>query len=223
MKFKERRAILPDKRKLRNLKQYKNMSNEEFDIEFDNVFVQAMVSTTEEELEERILNNLAELGEDYDLSDMKANDRLLLRALAMAEIQLTDLEKSAYFIRQEVNQTNVIMIEKLNNTMSKLRADISKISDDLQLTRRIRKQSQELSVINYIEDLREKAHQFYKQKMLYIFCPECRYLLSTLWLLYSEEDNSINLKCKHCGHKFTQPLAGLYLRNNKNLEDVVIP
>ena len=224
MAIKDKRSVLPDKKKIRNLVQYRDMSDEDFDKEFEELMLDNMVSSTEEELEERVQENLDEMAEDYDLDDMKANDRLQLRALALAEMQLADLEKATYYIRQNVTQNNVIMIEKLNNTMSKLRSDISKISDDLQLTRRIRKQSQEANVISYIEDIKTRARKFYKERMLYVFCPECKFLLSTIWLLYpDQEHNEIHLECEHCGNKFVQPLSGLYERENKNLEDVVIP
>jgi len=218
----KQRAVLPDKRKIRNLKQYRDLTDEEFD-ELYTEEILASVSQHEEDLEDLVQSKLSELAEDYDMSDMKVNDRLQLRAMTLAEIQLEDLEKAVYVIRQDITRDNVIVIEKLNNVMAKLRSDISSISDDLQLTRHIRKRSKETSMITHLADLKVKAKKFAKERMLYIFCPECRMLLATTWLMYPDNNNKMKLDCKRCGHKWTQDLAGLYKTDNKNLEDVVIP
>jgi hypothetical protein len=217
-----KRAVLPDKRKLRNLKQYKDLTDEEFEEVYSEEIV-ASISQAEQDLEDRIEEKLTALAEDYDMSDMKINDRLQLRAMAQAEIQLEDLEQAVYMIRQDITKDNVIVIEKLNNVMAKLRSDISSISDDLQLTRHIRKQSKEANVIRHLEDLKAKAMKFYKERMLYIFCPECKMLLATTWLMYPEMNNKLKLSCDHCGHAWTQDLKGLYKRGNKNLDDVLLP
>lgn len=216
------RMVLPDKRKLRNLKQYADLSDEEFDEIWEQKLEE--IEVTPEMLEIRINERLDELAEDYDMDDMKANDRVQLRALALAMVQLEDLEQTAWKIRQKTGYQDVQILEKINKILGGLRDDITKISNDLQLTRKIRKQSRETTVLDWIADLRSKAHKFYKQRMLYIFCPECMMLLSTVWLNYSDENqNSIKLKCKRCEHKFTQDLAPLYKTDNKNLDDVVLP
>lgn len=216
-----KRMVLPDKRKIRNLKQYQDLTDEEFEEQFSDVLAQATVTRG---LEERIVKKLEDMAKDYDMEDMKSNDMVQLRALAQAEIQLEDLEGVAYQLRQEVSTETVVVLEKVNNIMSKLRNDISMIQQHLMLTRKIRKESKEASVVSYIDTIKEKAKKFYRNKMLYLFCPECRYLLSTIWLLYPENENSISLTCSHCGHKFNATLASLYSRkNNANLDDVELP
>jgi len=216
------RMVLPDKRKLRNLKQYADLSDEEFDEIWEQKLEE--IEVTPEMLEVRINERLDELAEDYDMDDMKANDRVQLRALALAMVQLEDLEQTAWKIRQKTGYQDVQILEKINKILGGLRDDITKISNDLQLTRKIRKQSRETTVLDWIADLRSKAHKFYRQRMLYIICPECRMLLSTVWLNYSDESkNSIKLKCRRCEHEFTQDLAPLYKTDNKNVEDVVLP
>ena len=219
--MKDKRMVLPDKRKYRNLKQYKDLSDEEFDKLWAEK--ERELELSPEILEQLVIKKIEELGEDYDLEDMKANDMVQLRALALAMIQLEDLEKIAWQTRQDINTQSVQVLEKINRSISTLREDISKISNDLQLTRKIRKQSRETSVINAIDDLRSKARQFYKERMLYVFCPECKMLIATAWLMYSDEDNKLKLKCERCKHSFTQDLAPLYKTDNKNLEDVILP
>lgn len=216
------RMVLPNKAKIRNLVQYRDMTDEEFDEVWGTMIQEIELSP--DILEEKVKEKLDELAIDYDMEDMKINDMAQLRSLALATIQLDDLELTAWTLRQDTNTTSVQMLEKINRILSGLRDDISKISSDLQLTRKIRKQSKESSIIDAINDLRGKARKFYRERMLYVFCPECKMLLATLWLNYSSEEyNQLQLKCKRCNNKFTQDLAPLYKMDNRNVEDVVIP
>lgn len=215
------RMTLPDKRKLRNLLQYRDMTDEEFDEMWEEKLAELELSP--EILEKRLQEKLDELAQDYDMDDMKSNDVVQLRALGLAMIQLEDLEKVAWRTRQETNYQSVQVLEKINRILSTLREDISKISNDLQLTRKIRKQSRETSVLDAINDLRSKARKFYKERMLYVFCPECKMLLATAWLAYADENNTLKLTCGRCGHTFEQDLAPLYETDNKNLEKIILP
>lgn len=216
------RMVLPNKKKIRNLVQYRDMTDDEFDKVWGEMILETSVSP--EMLEARVKEKLDDLAIDYDMEDMKINDMEQLRSLALAQIQLDDLEQTAWVVRQNTDSTSVQILEKINRILSGLRDDISKISSDLQLTRKIRKQSKESSVIDAINDLRGKARQFYRERMLYVFCPECKMLLATLWLNYSSEEyNKLQLKCVRCKHKFTQDLAPLYKTDNKNIDDIVIP
>ena len=220
--MKDKRMVLPDRRKYRNLVQYKDMTDEEFDEVWKEKIKEIELSP--EILEQLVVNKIEDLGQDYDLEDMKANDMVQLRALALAMIQLEDLEKIAWRTRQETNYESIQILEKINRVLSTLRSDISNISSDLQLTRKIRKQSREASVINAIDDLRDKARRFYRERMLYIFCDSCKMLLCTTWLMYSEnEDNFITLECNRCKNKMKVKLCDLYHTDNKNLEDLILP
>lgn len=216
------RMTLPNKAKIRNLKQYKDLTEEEFDEVWRER--EEALNISPEMLEVRVEEGLAELAEDYDMDDMKSNDMIQIRALVLAQIQLEDLEKTAFSQRQSVDSQSVQILEKVNRILGGLRKDISDISNDLQLTRKIRKQSKEASVIHALNDLKSKAHKFYKERMLYVFCPECKMLLSTIWLNYSgESKNSIELKCNRCEHVFTQELLPLYGTDNKNVDDIILP
>lgn len=217
------RMVLPNKAKLRNLKQYQGMSDEEFEEAINEL--QEDYDVSPERLEEKIKEKQNELAKDYDLSDMKANDLAQLRSMILAMIQLDELELTAFGLRKDADDAQTIQIlDKISGIQNRLIKNISDISEDLQLTRKIRKQSKEASVIDAINDLKEKARIFYKQKMLYIFCTECKMLLSTLWLNYPDSQvNNIKLKCERCNHVEEIELAPLYETDNKNLDDVVIP
>ncbi len=217
----EERMTLPNKAKIRNLKQYKDLTDDEFEEMWEER--ERALSISPEVLEKRVNEGQSDLADDYDMDDMKSNDMIQIRALVLAQIQLEDLEQTAFSLRQNVDHQSVQILEKVNRILGGLRRDISEISNDLQLTRKIRKQSKEASVIDALNDLKSKAHKFYKQKMLYIFCQECKMLLATVWLAYPETENYLTVTCDRCKHELKQELSMLYEKDNKNLDDVVIP
>jgi hypothetical protein len=190
----DRRLTLPDKKKIRNLKQYKNMSEEEFEEIWEKKITNSVFPI---EFEKRIDRKLKEFEDDYDLSDLKVNDKLVLRALIQSILTLEDLEKVVFEIRKEGfdDIDNVLKLEKISTVMNKLRNDISNMQTDLKITRKHRKGDKETSVINYLEDLKLKAKQFYESKMSYVFCPKCNMLLGTVWFLYPYGKNKLIFNC----------------------------
>jgi RNase P subunit RPR2 len=219
------RAFTASRNRVRNLEQYQDMSDDEFETEFQRLYGSEVPNTVNfDELDKRIQEHIEQLGEDYDLDDMKINDKIQLRELVLSMIQVEDLEMTVYEERQNIDPSNIIVLEKLNKMLSTLKSDISNISEDLQLTKRARDRSQSTSVVERWKELSQKAHEFYKRKMLYIFCTKCRMLLSTVWLNYTEcTENMITLKCERCGNQEIVHLDRLYATDNKNLEDVIIP
>jgi hypothetical protein len=179
-------------KRLRNLPQYKRLSEDEFE--------EAMLKRENDnqpsaDFERRIELRLKKFEADYDTSDMKINDLETLRALVQAQIALEDYEQAVYRLRQDLESVENVV--KLNKIMTDLRSDISSFQNDLKITRKIRKSDQETSLINYIDSLKEKAKKFHEAKERYIFCPKCNLLLATTWFLYPDsKGNKMELVCK---------------------------
>ena len=204
-----KRLNVPDKKKMRNLTQYKNISDEEYDAVYNRLILGVEVS---KEFEKRVESKMAEFQESYELSELTSNDRMMLRALSQALINLEDYEQMSYTVRiGGIDNTNILAMEKLNNVMTNLRRDISKMSDDLMINRSKRDTEKTQSVINFIDDMKRKAKTYYEQKMSYILCPKCHMVLGTIWTQYPlDERNKITLVCGRryengttCGEKVT--------------------
>jgi len=219
----EKRFTVPDPRKLRNLKQYRDLSDEEFDELFEQEF--EIPTETLEAMEKAIEQKIDELGEDYDLSDMKANDLRQIRSLAQVELQLDAIESQLYSIRLDSGYTvnNAALVEKLNRMASVLRSDASSIYNDLAITKKERKKDQEASVHEALENIRQKARKFAHQTMVYVFCPKCKMLLSTAWVMYKDRENLYTTQCKKCDAKLEVNLSELYETGNKNIKDILLP
>lgn len=214
------------KKRMRNLAQYKGLTDKEFEEIMETKTIGIEHSRA---LEDRIQNKLLEFGEDYDLSDLKINDRDTLRALIQAQLTLEDYEQYLYGIRsQGMNEHTFFLVEKLQKAMSDLRVDIGKLQNDLNITRKIRKSDQDVSVLAYITGLKEKAKKFYDSKMSYIFCPKCNMLLGTIWTMYpNNEKNKIALVCGRvmpdgstCGEKVIIGTKDLLANRGTNKKEI---
>ncbi len=184
---------------MRALVQYRNMSEQEFDELYNRIVFD---TTRDEVIQARFDNLMEQFQEEYDLTELLPNDRVVLENLISAMLQLKDykihLDKTS---KEGITSANLQVIKELNNVCNNLREDISKMQNDLGITRRVRKSDKEQSVITMIEDLKKKAAQFYEQKMHYIFCPRCDSLLATVWWLHPEfKTNTVHLEC----HKETE-------------------
>jgi RNase P subunit RPR2 len=190
--------------RLRNLPQYKKMSDEDF----EQVYLKMRTNAAPiQDFERRIELKLNEFEQDYDLDEMLINDKLLLRALAQALIELEDLEVMSYRLRMEAEGDAgltgdiTLKMDKLSQNKNKLRQDISRIQDDLKITRKVRNSDKDESAKSFLEDLKRKAKKFYDEKMFYIYCPECNSLIGTIWLQsWESKQNVINLFCSKCGY-----------------------
>lgn len=214
-------------KKMRNLRQYRNLSDDEFLELMDKKIQGALPSTA---FERRIESKIAEFGYDYDLSDMKVNDTASLRALVQAIIALEDYEQVLYKLRTEsdLGTLDIQALEKISKIMSDLRSDISKIQDDLQIKRKTRKSDKESSVLAYLDDLKIKARQFIESRSMLIFCPKCNTLLATLWTLYPDKENKLSLRCwkkdkdgNDCGEKVVIITKDLLATEGTNKVEIV--
>jgi len=217
----EKRLTIPNRTKMRNLIQYRNLTDEEFDDKYAKVVLNVSPSM---EFEKRIIKKLSEFEKDYDLNDLKINDMDTLRALVQAQISLEDYEQVLYKERsKEVSLDNIVMIDKIQKVMSDLRSDISSFQNDLKITRKFRKSDQETSVISFIESLKAKAKKFQESRNMWIFCSECHMLISTVWALYpSESKNKLRFVCNRptetgvCGHVETVTTKELFENGGSN-------
>lgn len=228
---KQTRVEAPDRRKFRGLKQFKDMTDEEFLAYWD---AQDQASTitvptiSPIDFEKRIDEKLAGFEADYDLSDMKFNDKETLRGLCQALIQMEDLEQVSYGIRNEasgIHLNNLTLLDKIAQQLSRTRLDMLKMQEELKISRKVRQLDKNISAIAELEMLKQKAKTFYEQKMIYIFCPKCKMLLATSWFLFNDAENVTRLECHRildtgelCGHTFDVKSKDMYEQGSNTPE-----
>ena len=224
----------PDRRKFRGLKQFQDMTDDEFQTYWDvkdNEGTLIVPDESSEDFEERIIEKLKGFEVDYDLSDMKFNDRETLRALVQSLIQLEDLEQYSYVIRNAargIDLNNLTLLDKVAQQMSRTRLDMLKMQEELKISRKIRQGDKSLKALDEIEKLKNLAKQFYEEKMHYIFCPKCKMLLSTAWFLYDDADNVLKFHCRRpletggvCDKVFEVTSAEMLAKKGSNTPEVM--
>ena len=197
-----------DPRKLRNLVQYRDMT----DAEFAASTYKGNFGSKEDYVEflKRVKVKYDEFEKDYDLSDMKFNDTETLMSLCTALVTKSDYEEILFDLRQgEIKGGfDLTLIEKFSTFISNLERDCSKMQDDLKITRKSRKKTKEESARTELDRLKKLAEKYYENIMQYIYCEKCSMLLATIWFLYLQGDNKISLTCDRplegrdsvCGH-----------------------
>ena len=226
----DQRGRSKNPRKLRNLPQYRDLSDDEFQKVIEAMQEKDLGLGASKIFEKRIEEKLAKFEEDYDLSDLKVNDREVLRGLVQSIISLEDFEQMLFSVRESgISPDSLLVIDKLQKAMSDLRKDISNMQNDLAITRKHRRSDQETSVLAYIDSLKEKARKFAEARMAFIICPKCSTLLMTNWSLYPNAANKISLVCMQkdkdgvpCNTKFTVMTKEM-LENKQSNRPEVLP
>jgi hypothetical protein len=214
-----------DIKKMRYLPQYKNLS----DTEYDALIAQRQLGIEPSaEFEKRIKEKMDKFADDYDLTELRVNDILSLRALCQAIISLEDLEQQSYKLRAgELNNDTIFITEKVSKMMTDLRQSISQISEDLKITRKHRKSDKEANVIAYIDDLKVKAKKFVEARSMMLWCKKCHTLLFQGWFLYPNvKSNKIKLVCQRdvdghiCGGEIEITTKELLEMGGRNFENI---
>lgn len=215
-----------EKRRLRNLPQYKDSTDDELD---EIIAKKQLGVESSANLEKRIDLKLKEFAEDYDISDLKINDKLVLRALVQALLQLEDLEQFSNSLREQGMSAGILsQLREINLMMDILRKGISSMQEDLKITRKHRKGDKEQTALAALEDLKAKAREFYKEAMTYVYCPTCHQLLMTFWIQTPDEKkHKIKLVCNNilgngqeCGTEINMSLKELIDAKTKYNENV---
>jgi len=159
------------------------------------------------------------LNDEYDLSDLAANDRRQLEELASANAQ------AAYFnmLLEEESQKESVDIKKLKDLQILLtgnRKDISTIQSDLKIDRKNREKKTE-SIPEYIKDLKDRGLKFLAARMSYIYCPKCKFLVGNMWLYKYSMGSKFKFICPSCENSFI--VADSDLEQRKNVATALIP
>ena len=205
---------------LRNLPQYRNKSVTELEVILEGIM--------EGKTEEKVQEVLASFEENYDLSDMSANDMLGLRNLAHYYVYLENINGKT---DEALREGNINMVERLIRTAERVQKSITDIQTNLAITRKQRKSDKEQDVVSLIDDLKARAKKFLESRLSYVYCPECKMLLANVWFLYPDEErNVLRLRCnrlidadsgKMCNHEFTVTAQFLAENENRNIEGVL--
>ena len=204
---------------LKNLPQYRNKTDEELAEISENLYYG--------NTEARVQETLDEIRNDYDVSDLNANDEMSLQNLAQLFVRLEHVER---LIDASMVSRDSIEVQRLNNIASVMRKDASQIQVDLNITRRARKGDDDQNILDQWMSLKQRAKKHLESRLAYIFCPECRMLIANVWCLDWEANNVLRMHCTRvvnsdtgamCDTKFKVTSKELRADGHKNVSGVL--
>lgn len=205
-----------NKARLRNLVQYKNLSDQEF----NQIWETYRQEKESPDIELEIQETMNKFSQDYELGDMNINDMLALRELSKIFILLDDL----YEIERDAFENGEMMkISAIGKIRKDLIDNASKIQNDLSITRKSRQNDVGESLDTYLPGILKKARNFLSQRLSYIYCPKCKMLVANTWFTDYTKLNTLTLTCprEECGHVFSVSSEELAKGRNKNIEGVL--
>jgi RNase P subunit RPR2 len=196
------------KESMRKLRGWKDYSDEEFNRKYDDMLFGGQ---KDEIVQEKISRLYREFEAEYDLTSLLPNDRAVLKNLIQAMVLLDMYQTQLFNIMKKANagESEIFLTDKLGKQCDLLTGNISKMQEDLKITRKSRKSEKEENTIQFIEDVKRKAKKFYEQKMTYVICPNCKTVLATVWFMYPQFKNTLTVMChkeidgKPCGTTVT--------------------
>jgi len=204
---------------LKNLPQYRDKTDSELELIAENLYYGNTEARVQETLD-RIVN-------DYDVSDLNANDEMALRNLAQAFVRLDHIER---MIDQAMADGDSVEVQRLNNIASVLRKDASQLQGDLSITRRARKGDDDSDLLSQWDSIKLRAKKHMQERLAYVYCPKCKMLLANIWCLDWKANNVLHLHCTRvvnsdsgeiCDNRFKLTSKELWEGKHKNVEGVL--
>jgi hypothetical protein len=203
-----------NKNKIRNLKQFRDMTAEQFEAHWE-----TLQDEPTEDVQERIDKIMEEFSVNYDLRDMNANDKLALEELAKIFVLLEDLGRVE---RAALESGEISKLRSISSIKKEYLENASKIQIDLNITRKSR-QTEVEALESYLPSILKKAKNFYERRLSYVYCPDCSMLVCNTLFTNWNDDNKLVLTCprKTCNRKFEVTSEYLANHRNKNVEGVL--
>jgi len=189
---------------LRNLSQFQGMSDDD---------ILEIVSI--EDLDAQVQKQMDALEKDYDFSDMKYNDMVLLEQMAMLMVRLISSEP---VLEEKIRDGSLESHNALKEEqrLKTIRDCIRDIQNDLGILRVKRAETVEDNPRLLFDDIRQRAHKFLKERLIYVLCPDCKIAICTLNFLYPDQKNTLTLTCGKCGKSHSWSSAELLALEKDN-------
>ena len=206
------------KTQVRNLYQYKGKTDEEFEQIWLEKYAER--EPTPEVDENRIDEMMIKFAEDYDLTDMNINDTIALKQIARMSIELDELQKMLTKARIDNELTRVQAIDRV---IKNIVSNISTLQMDLNISRRSRQSDKGETLHEYLPAILKKAKSFLKERLAYVYCPECKMLVVNAWFTEWDDNNVLCLTCprEECRFQFEVTSKSLARKRNKNIDNVL--
>ena len=168
-----------------------------------------------------------EYKNSYNLENMTPNDEATLEALLTSIDRKKELDRriEAILKSDDLSDSDLFQVKTLQELSGKLTGEISSLQETLKISRKSRGEKEQ-DVRNFIEKLKSDARRYAENKFQWIFCPKCKTLVSMVWWLDQDADQTIEITCPRkldghiCGHKFKVSSSELKSQGGRNYSEI---
>lgn len=193
--------------KLRNLRPYKNKTDEE-------IIASVMArqakppkppkdesAPKDRTYDRRFNEKMKIILKEFELDMNSSNDRESLNMLVRAQIQLEDVDTEINSIGTNLSKDDAMKLKTLGDYKRSLVTSITDLTDKLGISRKQRKEKAVDDIPQWIDGVLERAKTFFDGKTVTVDCPKDMVELFRYWENFPGEKNTIRLeltcwKCK---------------------------
>jgi len=154
-----------------------------------------MAAVNKESLEEKVGARIEKLGEEYDLSDMKYHDLLVLQRFFTALVRLEDAERE---LADRYDKLTPNEKAREESALSTLRNDVLKMQNELGISKLRRNEQVEDNPMVLFADIRQRAKRFLDERLCWVNCKKCGMQICKVHFTYPKADNYLRLVCARC-------------------------
>lgn len=207
-------------RKLRNLKYFRDWTDEQIILSIKNkekgkappnpadiiaeipVGKDAPPTLDEEEYKKKFNTYLSKYRKEFGVDMNDANDAESLRSLVRYIIQ-QELVDKAIITEQMKPSPYPATLKGLGDFQRTLQQNINEVTTNLGISRKTRKEKQVDDIPQYIKMIQDKAAAFWERKTVPVRCEKCRIELARYWINFPDTVGKISfeLECDKCKEK----------------------
>lgn len=151
--------------------------------------------------QDKVARKFAQYGKAFRVEDLNdANDLSTLTILIKTEVMVDDLQEQIQELMADDAIENATSIKKLADLLRDATGTITNLQRTLSIDRKTRKTEETSSVADYIRALKRDAHDFMDQRIIKVYCPECKVMVGRIYPVHTHTSFSVTFECSQC-HK----------------------
>jgi hypothetical protein len=147
---------------------------------------------------------LKDYSDKYDLATLSSpNDKANLEMLINNQIIVESVQAKLQELTQDDPVDNIDMIQRLSSSLKDIIERNLQLERALALDRKTRNQNSSESVAEYIVNLKQTAQDFLERRLIKLYCPNCKILLSRFSIMHDHSAFELKVNCNQCNKPVT--------------------
>jgi hypothetical protein len=147
---------------------------------------------------------LKDYSDKYDLATLSSpNDKANLEMLINNQIIVESVQSKLQELTQDDPVENIDMIQRLSSSLKDIIERNLQLERALALDRKTRNQNNSESIAEYLVNLKQTAQDFLERRLVKLYCPDCKILLSRFSIVHDHSFFDIRVNCNQCNKLVT--------------------